>query len=64
MNPWRRKTPGLYAAGDCRDKKIRQLTTACSDGAIAALSASNYVFALDQINPMQKPSRIASGGLF
>jgi len=41
------KTPGLYAAGDCRDKKVRQLTTACSDGAIAALSASNYVFTLD-----------------
>jgi thioredoxin reductase (NADPH) len=40
------KTPGLFAAGDCRDKKIRQLTTACSDGAIAALSASSYVFGL------------------
>ena len=41
------KTPGLYAAGDCRDKKIRQLTTACSDGAIAALSANSYLFSLD-----------------
>jgi thioredoxin reductase (NADPH) len=38
------KTEGVFACGDCRDKKIRQLTTACADGAIAALSASNYVF--------------------
>jgi thioredoxin reductase (NADPH) len=38
------RTEGLFACGDCRDKKIRQLTTACGDAAIAALSASNYVF--------------------
>lgn len=37
------KTPGLFVAGDCRVKKVRQLTTACSDGAIAATSASNYI---------------------
>lgn len=36
-------TPGIFAAGDCRVKKIRQLTTACNDGAIAALSASTYL---------------------
>lgn len=41
------KTPGLFAAGDCRDKKIRQLTTACADGAIAALSANSYLFTLE-----------------
>lgn len=41
------KTPGVFVAGDCRVKKIRQLTTACNDGAIAALSASNYLFALE-----------------
>lgn len=40
------KTPGLFVAGDCRKKKIRQLTTACSDGAIAALSANSYLFTL------------------
>ncbi len=39
------KTPGLFAAGDCRKKNIRQLTTACADGAIAALSASAYLMA-------------------
>lgn len=34
---------GVYAAGDCRQKEIRQLTTACNDGAIAALSAVRYL---------------------
>ncbi len=37
------QTPGLFVAGDCRQKKVRQLTTACSDGAIAATSACNYL---------------------
>ena len=36
-------TPGLYAAGDTRVKKIRQVVTADSDGAIAALSALSYL---------------------
>lgn len=34
---------GIYAAGDCRSKQIRQLTTAASDGTIAALSALRYL---------------------
>jgi len=37
------KTAGLFVAGDCRKKQVRQLTTACNDGAIAALSAFNYL---------------------
>jgi thioredoxin reductase (NADPH) len=37
------KTDGLFACGDCRDKKIRQLTTACNDGSIAAISACQYI---------------------
>ena len=32
-------TPGIYTAGDCRTKTVRQLTTAAADGAIAALAA-------------------------
>ncbi len=32
---------GIFAAGDCRRKKIRQLTTAAADGAVAALAACN-----------------------
>lgn len=34
---------GVFAAGDCRSKSVRQLTTAVSDGAVAALSACQYV---------------------
>ena len=37
------KTPGVFVAGDCRLKNVRQLTTACGDGAIAATSACTYV---------------------
>ncbi|HAF26297.1 MAG TPA: thioredoxin-disulfide reductase [Lachnospiraceae bacterium] len=37
------KTPGIYAAGDCRTKEVRQLTTAAADGAVAALAASKDV---------------------
>lgn len=36
-------TPGLFAAGDCRHKQIRQLTTAVSDGTVAAISACRYL---------------------
>ena len=34
---------GVFAAGDCRAKRVRQLTTAVADGAVAALSACAYV---------------------
>ncbi len=34
---------GIFVAGDVRDKKIRQLTTAVSDGTIAALNAIDYL---------------------
>ena len=37
------KTPGVFAAGDCRKKTVRQVTTACADGAQAALAACAYL---------------------
>ena len=37
------KTPGVFACGDTRKKEIRQVVTACNDGAIAALSAVKYI---------------------
>ncbi|MBR4240977.1 MAG: FAD-dependent oxidoreductase [Eubacterium sp.] len=37
------KTPGIFVAGDCRSKMIRQITTAAADGTIAALAACNYI---------------------
>ena len=36
-------TAGVFVAGDCRAKRIRQLTTACADGAVAALAACEYL---------------------
>lgn len=35
-------TPGLFVAGDCRAKSVRQLATAVSDGAVAGLAASAW----------------------
>lgn len=40
------KTSGVYAAGDCRAKKVRQLTTAVGDGANAAMNACSYITSL------------------
>ena len=37
------QTPGLFVAGDCRSKTIRQVVTAASDGAIAAMAACRYL---------------------
>lgn len=34
---------GIFVAGDCKSKKVRQLTTATSDGSIAAISVLNYL---------------------
>ena len=36
-------TEGIYVAGDCRTKTVRQLTTAAADGAVAALAACEYL---------------------
>ena len=37
------KTPGVFVAGDCRSKRIRQVVTAAGDGAIAAMAACRYI---------------------
>ena len=36
----RTNVEGIFAAGDCRKKTVRQLTTAAADGAVAALAAA------------------------
>ena len=41
------KTEGLFVAGDCRTKAIRQVATACADGAVAATNASIYLESLE-----------------
>ena len=39
----RTATEGLFVAGDCRSKRIRQVVTAASDGAVAAMAACAYL---------------------
>ena len=39
---------GVFAAGDVREKEIRQLTTAASDGTTAALLAEKFIRALEK----------------
>ena len=35
--------PGIFAAGDIRENSIRQVIAAAGDGAVAAISAANYI---------------------
>lgn len=42
----RTNLPGVFAAGDVREKEIRQLTTAAADGTTAALLAEKYIESL------------------
>ncbi len=37
------KTKGIFVAGDCRTKTVRQVATAAADGAISALAAVEYL---------------------
>lgn len=46
-------TEGIFTAGDCRTKRVRQLTTAASDGAVAALAACDYISAMKNKNPIE-----------
>lgn len=52
LNPWGyfdsdesclTRTPGIFVAGDCRRKTVRQLATAIADGASAALAACRFI---------------------
>lgn len=42
------KIPGIFIAGDCRSKEVRQLTTATSDGTIAAMNTLKYLKNYDE----------------
>ncbi|WP_126428651.1 thioredoxin-disulfide reductase [Brevibacillus marinus] len=44
----RTKVPGIFAAGDVREKTLRQVVTATGDGSIAAQSAQHYVESLNE----------------
>ena len=40
-------TQGVFVAGDCRTKLVRQIATAVSDGAVAAVNACRYIDSLE-----------------
>ena len=40
------KTAGVFVAGDCRQKAVRQVTTATADGAVAAINDCRYIDSL------------------
>ena len=42
----RTATAGVFVAGDCRRKQVRQVTTATGDGAVAAIAACRYIDSL------------------
>lgn len=37
------RDPAIFVAGDCRTKRVRQITTATADGAVAAIAACRYL---------------------
>lgn len=41
-------TAGVFVAGDCRSKSVRQVVTATGDGAVAAIAACRYIDALSE----------------
>ncbi len=44
------EVPGIFAAGDIRDKMLRQIVTATGDGSIAAQSVQHYIETLEDAN--------------
>ena len=44
----RTKVEGIFAAGDVREKTLRQIVTATGDGSVAAMSAQHYVEELNE----------------
>jgi len=51
---------GVYVAGDSREKRYRQITTAVADGTIAALSASEYLQDRHREQPAAEPGAAAA----
>lgn len=51
-------TSGVYAIGDIRPKKLRQVVTAVSDGAIASSNIEKYVFELREKLGLKKEEKI------
>ena len=52
------KSEGIFVAGDCRRKEIRQVATAASDGAIAALAAITPAVKKRSLSVREKPKAL------
>ena len=59
----RTRTEGVYAAGDVCDKRLRQVVTAVSDGAVAATSIERYAADMQRKTGL-RPQRPATPGVF
>lgn len=46
----RTRIKGLFVAGDCRIKQLRQIVTACADGAVAAEAAAEYISSENKVS--------------
>jgi len=59
----RTNIPNVYAAGDVRDKYLRQVSTAISDGAVAATAAERYIEDLDYFREqvLESPEPVVLG---
>ena len=55
--------PGVFAAGDVRDKYLRQVSTAISDGAVAATAAERYIEDLNDFKEqvLESPEPVVLG---
>lgn len=55
--------PGVYGVGDARVKYLRQVVTACADGAIAAVAAEKYIEEMEtlreQVLDAEEPTLLA-----
>ena len=50
--------PGIYAAGDIREKYLRQVVTAAADGVIAATAAENYLAMQSTLTELQSKEKL------
>jgi len=50
--------PGIYAAGDIREKYLRQVVTAAADGVIAATAAENYLAMQSTLSELQSKDKL------
>jgi thioredoxin reductase (NADPH) len=53
---------GIFSAGDIRQKKVRQVVTACGDGTVAAMSVRDYLQSIEKKFPPEADPPLAEEG--